>query len=47
MKTKIRAILLVSAAIVISIACNVNAATPYFTGRKSDHVRKQEYLYKK
>lgn len=45
MKTKIKAILLISAAIVISIACNVNADTPYYTGRKSDHVRKQEYLH--
>ena len=45
MKTKIKAILLISVAIVTSIACNVNAATPYYTGRKSDHARKQEYLH--
>lgn len=40
MKTKIKAILLISVAIVISIACNVNAATPYYTGEKSNHERK-------
>ncbi len=44
MKTKIKYILLLSVVIIISVACNVNAATPYFTGRKSEHPRKQEYL---
>ena len=44
MKTKIKYILLLSVVIIISVACNVNAATPYFTGRKSEHPKKQEYL---
>ena len=45
MKKRIKFILLFSAMIIFSIACKVNATTPYFTGRKSDHVRKQEYLH--
>ena len=45
MKKNIKLILLLSVAFIISIACNVNAATPYYTGRKSNHVRKQEYLH--
>ena len=45
MKKRLKIILLLSVTIIISMACNVKAATPYFTGRKSDHVRKQEYLY--
>lgn len=45
MKTKIKAIFLVSIVFLISLCSNVNAQTQYYTGEKSNHERKETYLH--
>ena len=45
MKTKIKFILLLNIAIIVLFGCKVNASTSYFTGKKADYVRKDEYLH--
>ena len=44
MKTKFKIIFIMSFALFILLCGNVNAETQYFTGKKSDHERNDEYL---